>query len=144
MPIGFAKFDRSIARFKSIFSIGAIGERATCRYLERQTYLILATNVRARRGEVDIVAAHGRTLVFIEVKTRKASRRNEFSGFAAINKRKQARIKKVAAVWMRRNRLKLRRLRLKTQRFDAVEVLYTKTCFGLWRRLVINHISTAM
>lgn len=124
-------------------TIGARGERATCRYLIRNCYLILATNARARAGEIDIIAAKHRTLVFVEVKTRKANRRSEFSGFAAINKTKQKRIKKVAAIWMRRNRLSLRRLRINSTRFDAVEVLYSRTFFKLVVKLKIVHCEKA-
>lgn len=104
----------------------------------------MARNVRARDGEIDIVAAQAQTLIFIEVKTRKAARRAEYSGFAAIDKRKQAHIRRVAAKWVRRNRLTIRRLRIKSQRFDAIEVLYSKRCFGLITITSVNHKTTAI
>jgi putative endonuclease len=49
---------------------GRRGERIACRFLLRQGFDILARRFRARRGEVDLVALEGETLVFVEVKTR--------------------------------------------------------------------------
>ena len=52
-------------------SSGKRGERIAALYLQKQGYKILEMNFRARYGELDIVALDGKTLVFIEVKTRK-------------------------------------------------------------------------
>jgi putative endonuclease len=49
---------------------GRRGERIACRFLIRQGFDILARRFRARRGEVDLVALEGETLVFVEVKSR--------------------------------------------------------------------------
>ena len=49
---------------------GRKGERVACRFLMRQGFDILARRFRARRGEVDLIALEGDTLVFVEVKTR--------------------------------------------------------------------------
>ena len=49
---------------------GAWGEEVACRYLKRQGYKILDRNFRCKRGEVDIVATKGKTLCFVEVKSR--------------------------------------------------------------------------
>jgi putative endonuclease len=51
-------------------SLGKIGEDLACRELERRGYAILARRYRRRCGELDIVARDGRTVVFVEVKTR--------------------------------------------------------------------------
>ena len=48
--------------------------------LRRRGYEILARRYRTRRGEIDIVARHGSTLVFVEVKARAGQ---EFGGGAA-------------------------------------------------------------
>jgi len=50
--------------------LGRLGERVACRFLLRQGYDILARRFGGRRGELDIVAFEGGTLVFVEVKTR--------------------------------------------------------------------------
>ena len=55
-------------------TLGAQGEETACSYLKRQGYQILARNFRTRRGEIDIIAAQGEWLVFVEVKTRKSLR----------------------------------------------------------------------
>jgi len=47
---------------------GRAGEDAAARYLEEAGFRIIARNVRSRRGELDLVAVDGDTLVFVEVK----------------------------------------------------------------------------
>ena len=50
-------------------TVGKRGEAIAAEYLQARGYAILARNVRFRHGELDIVARHGDTLVFVEVKT---------------------------------------------------------------------------
>ncbi|MBI2939965.1 MAG: YraN family protein [Chloroflexi bacterium] len=52
---------------------GQLGETLAMRYLERRGYTIVARNVRTARGELDLVAHDGGTLVFVEVRTRRTS-----------------------------------------------------------------------
>jgi len=47
------------------------GETAARLHLQKLGYRVLATNFRTREGEVDIVARHADTFVFVEVKTRR-------------------------------------------------------------------------
>ena len=47
------------------------GEEEAVRMLRDKGYVILQRNVRFPGGELDIVARQGRTLVFVEVKTRR-------------------------------------------------------------------------
>lgn len=50
---------------------GSRGEKKAANYLLQNGYKILQLNFRAKRyGEIDIVAQEGKTLVFVEVKTR--------------------------------------------------------------------------
>jgi len=51
-------------------AMGLDGEEIACRYLIGKKYDILARRFKMFRGEIDIVALDGETLVFIEVKTR--------------------------------------------------------------------------
>ncbi len=54
--------------------LGAQGEDLAARFIQREGYAILERNVRLGRGEIDLVARDGDTIVFVEVKTlRKAS-----------------------------------------------------------------------
>ena len=51
-------------------ALGDRGENMAARYLRNQGYKIIVRNFRCTLGEIDIVARDGRTLVFVEVKTR--------------------------------------------------------------------------
>lgn len=51
-------------------SLGKRGENFAVRYLKRLGYHVLGRQVDLRVGELDIVAVDGRTVVFVEVKTR--------------------------------------------------------------------------
>ncbi len=49
---------------------GILGEKLAVDFLKRQGYRIIETNYRCHRGEIDIVARHKDTLVFVEVRAR--------------------------------------------------------------------------
>ena len=51
---------------------GLLGEKLAKDFLTRSGYHIIETNYRTRDGEVDIVARHKNTLVFIEVRAKKS------------------------------------------------------------------------
>src|SRR5437764_8083515 len=50
--------------------LGERGENMAAKYLRNQGYKIILRNFRCDCGEIDIVARDGKTLVFVEVKTR--------------------------------------------------------------------------
>lgn len=50
--------------------LGKLGEECATEYLKKQGYIILERNFRAKHLELDIIASHGKYLVFVEVKTR--------------------------------------------------------------------------
>jgi len=54
--------------------LGARGETIAEGYLRSQGYTILDRNWRCSRGELDIIAKQGETLVFVEVRTRRGLR----------------------------------------------------------------------
>ena len=97
-------------------ALGRAGEDRAARHLEARGYRILERGFRTRDGEIDIVAADGETVVFVEVKTR--------SGMAcgrpaeAVDGRKQRRLVRAARVWLHRHGASERPCR-----FDVVEVL---------------------
>ena len=85
-----------------------------------------ARNVRTRRGEIDLIAFDGRTLVFVEVKTRRVSGRQPGHGagedpLAGLRARQRKRLRSLAAAWLREQRAV--RPRARTIRFDAIGVL---------------------
>ena len=52
--------------------LGHYGEDLAASYLENQNYQILEKNYRLTLGEIDIIAFIEKTVVFVEVKTRKS------------------------------------------------------------------------
>jgi len=96
---------------------GVRGEEEAARFLTRSGFAILDRNVRTRAGEIDLVAKEGKTLVFVEVKTRRAAEGDPPQ--AAVNTRKQNRLGKLAHGY-----LKLKRLGQVSCRFDVVSVIF--------------------
>jgi len=84
-------------------TLGKLGEDLAVRELERRGYAILARRYRRRRGELDIVARDGPTLVFVEVKTRDGDAFG--SGGDAVTALKQRRMTELANDYMMRHRL---------------------------------------
>lgn len=77
--------------------IGDAGERLAAEYLERRGHRIVARNVRRREGEIDLVTVDGDTLVFVEVKLRRAG---AFGGaIEALSAAKQRRLQALAEVY---------------------------------------------
>jgi putative endonuclease len=99
---------------------GDEGEALAARHLESQGYKILARNYRCRGGELDIVAADGATVAFVEVKTRRTGAFG--SPFDAVDHRKRARMTTAALTFVAEHRLAGRALR-----FDVVAVWARET-----------------
>ena len=51
--------------------LGQFGERLAAAHLEAEGYRIVERNFRCREGEIDIIVAKARNLVFVEVRTRR-------------------------------------------------------------------------
>ena len=84
-------------------ALGAAGERLARAHLEARGLTVLDANFRTRHGELDIVAADARCLVFCEVKTRVAAggdRDAELGPLVAIGPRKQRRLRLLAREWL--------------------------------------------
>lgn len=62
-------------------------------------YFIVGRNVRFRGGEIDLIVRRGRTLAFVEVKTRASL--NAGHGFDAVDARKRTRIVELADRYLR-------------------------------------------
>jgi putative endonuclease len=97
--------------------LGARGEHAAARHLRKRGYKILVRRYRCDAGEIDIVARHKDTLVFVEVKTRRGEQFGAPS--EAVDDRKKNHISRVAFDYLRR--LEMPRIRW---RFDIVEVIW--------------------
>src|SRR5215471_17059126 len=83
--------------------LGYLGERAAEKFLKRKGYKIVARGLRSRGGELDLVAVDGRTIVFVEVKTRSSGQYGDPS--EAVDLRKQKRMTRAALVYLKRHGL---------------------------------------
>ena len=96
--------------------LGQRGEDAACDLYRRLGFQVVERNYRSGRGEIDVVARRGDTLVFCEVKTRRS---DEWGLPAeAVDRGKQARLRRLAAAWMAE-----RRPGYVDVRFDVVSVI---------------------
>jgi putative endonuclease len=80
--------------------LGRRGEQLAAEHLERLGYAIVARNHRTRFGELDIVAARGDELVFVEVKTRRGGPRATSAPWDALHDRKQTQVRRMAAAYL--------------------------------------------
>lgn len=101
-------------------SVGRQAEAAVVRYLEREGYTIVATNLRLGHLELDIVARQEATIVVVEVRTRGAGAWT--TAFGSIDAKKRQRIRRAGErLWQRRYRNDRSVERL---RFDAAAVSF--------------------
>jgi putative endonuclease len=96
--------------------LGRAGEELAAQWYSARGYEILARNWRSAGGELDLVAGRGRMVAVVEVKARSDDRFG--APVEAVVASKQARIRRLAAAWLRESGLKGRRVR-----FDVVSVL---------------------
>lgn len=118
---------------------GSAGEQLAAEHLIRRGFEIVDRNYRTRWGELDIVAWDGgRTLVFCEVKCRRAGYGNEPRGdpLEAVGPNKRRQVRRMAARWLseRHDRPHADELR-----FDAIGV----TLDGEGRLLALDHLEAA-
>lgn len=113
-------------------SLGQRGERAAARYLRKLGYKIVARGERGRLGELDLVAVDRRTVVFVEVKTR----RSHDAGHPAeaVGHDKQLRLTRLALAYLKRHDLLEH-----DARFDVVAITWPATA----RKPTIAHIRNA-
>jgi putative endonuclease len=78
---------------------GDRGEDRAAAFLRKEGYRILERNYRCPLGEMDIIARDGKTIVFIEVKTRSSDRFG--SPQAAIGPQKQRRMTAIALCYLK-------------------------------------------
>lgn len=93
---------------------GHWGEAMAADFLRRQRYEIIACNYHTRFGEIDLIARNRKTVVFVEVKTRRDGRFAQAREF--VTGRKQARIRASAEIWLEKHPTELQ------PRFDVIEV----------------------
>jgi putative endonuclease len=99
--------------------LGRIGEDLALAHLERLGYTLVARNHRSRYGELDLVVFDGSTLVFVEVKTRRASGSGR-GPWEALHERKRRQVRRMAAAFLLEATDRPRSADL---RFDAIGVV---------------------
>ena len=102
-------------RDKNTKEIGKEGEELAVEFLKKQGYRILERNFTTKFGEIDIIARHGGTVCFIEVKFRGQDRFG--TPYDALDRRKQYRISKSALAY-----LKISKQTDSNCRFDLVAI----------------------
>jgi putative endonuclease len=95
---------------------GQRAELAAAGFLSSRGYTILEQNYTTRYGEIDIVACHEDTLVFVEVKARRSLRHG--GPKEAVNASKQKKIIGTATHYIKQHSLHDTRIR-----FDVVAML---------------------
>ena len=94
--------------------VGAWGESLAATYLQKKKYKLVASSYRSRYGEIDLIVANRKYLVFVEVKLRKSDAFAEAKEFVDHNK--QARLRSTAAFYLSENPTNLQ------PRFDVIEI----------------------
>jgi putative endonuclease len=100
---------------------GARGEEIAARHLVDRGYRILDRNFRTRFGELDIVAADPRAIVFCEVKTRIGAPR-AIGALDSIGPRKRRQVRAMAMEWLQTSPPGGNRPYRDNMRFDAIAV----------------------
>ncbi len=123
-------------------ALGHRGEQLAASHLRTLGFRTLARNVRTRHGEIDLIAYDGCTLVFVEVKTRRVGARArgirpDQQPLVGLGARQRARLRRLAAAWLREERAS--RPAARTIRFDAIGVVLDTA--GRLRRL--EHVEAA-
>jgi putative endonuclease len=115
--------------------LGVAGEQLAAEHLDRLGYRVIERNYRTRWGELDIVAFDGRTLIFCEVKSRRAGGRAG-SPLEAVNPAKRSQVRRMAGRWLVERR---ERPYAEVLRFDAIGVSFDTA----GRLIALEHIEGA-
>jgi len=99
--------------------LGRIGEDLALAHLRRLGFELVVRNHRTRWGEIDLVVHDGSTLVFVEVKSRRASGVGR-GPWEALHERKRAQVRRMAAAYLADVQERPRAVEL---RFDAIGVV---------------------
>jgi putative endonuclease len=85
------------------YDLGKSGEKIALNYLIDNKYKVIARGFRLFRGEIDIIANDQKTLVFVEVKTRRST--DYGSPEESVTPSKQRQIRKIAQGFLVKNNL---------------------------------------
>jgi putative endonuclease len=97
-------------------ALGRAGEDRAAAWYRSHGYTVIERNWRCVAGEIDLVCARGRTLIFAEVKARTTATHGH--PFEAVTPAKQRRLHRLASVYLRTQTTRWAELR-----FDVVALL---------------------
>lgn len=113
--------------------VGAWGESLAAEYLRKKRYKLMAANYRCRFGEIDLIVADSKYLVFVEVKLRKSDQFAKACEY--VDSRKQQRLRTTASLYLSENPTELQ------PRFDVVEIYAPEGT--LTKKPIIHHMEDA-
>jgi putative endonuclease len=117
---------------------GGRGEAVAAEYLRGQDYRIIEMNWRCPRGEIDIVAQDGASLVFVEVRTRSSTAMG--SAEESVTRAKQRRLIELATTYLLRSEAQAQPWK-GPWRIDVVALRINRTTGHVLR---INHLRSAV
>lgn len=127
-----APLTRWLSTLRPPRTLGQRGEQAAEKFLRRLGYKIVARGDRTALGELDLVAVDGRTVVFVEVKTRHSHQAGHPA--QAVDAAKQAQLTRLASAFLKRHDL----LEC-AARFDVIAVTWQTGR----RKPVVEHFKNA-
>ena len=94
--------------------LGVWGEHIAAEYFRKKRYRLIAAGYECRFGEIDLIAANKKYLLFVEVKLRKS---DSFAlGREFVDVHKQNRLRTTASMYLSANPTRLQ------PRFDVIEI----------------------
>ncbi len=97
--------------------LGRVGEQLALEHLERLGYRLVTRNYRTRHGELDLIVCDDDTIVFVEVKARRAE--GMAGAMESVPPAKRRQVRAMAAAWLAETAERPRAAEL---RFDVVGV----------------------
>jgi putative endonuclease len=109
-------------------ALGRYGEKLAIEHLNAHGFRLLANNYRTQRGEIDLIAYDGNTLIFVQVKTHQigtSGGRVKENPLAYLSANQMARYRWVAEAWL--NDQRYVPPQAQSIRFDAIGVLVDRS-----------------
>src|SRR5580704_1967656 len=100
--------------------LGSYGESLARKYLQAQGYRILEENFRNKLGEIDLIVQDGKTICFVEVKTRQSL--DQGQPYEAVNPWKIRKLSQMATSYLK---YKYHSLEIPS-RFDVISIVQGK------------------
>jgi putative endonuclease len=102
-------------------TLGSYGESLARLYLKNHGYRILEENFRNKLGEIDLIAQDGKTICFVEVKTRQSL--DQGQPYEAVTPWKIRKLSQMATFYLKH---KYHSLEIPS-RFDVISIVHDKT-----------------